>query len=262
MARVKISTLWLAIRSSDCTFSQAGQDALVGGLVGGALPVGLAAAKGVVSPFLSNIIAQVNPEGYARRQVAQAIAESGQTPNDIGSALQQAQLEGQGNFTVADALGNLGQRMLSSVARAPGEGRTNVVNTLENRQAGQGRRVANALSESFEAPETAAQTERRLTQARDEAADEEYGAVRDDANPVDVVDTINHVDNIIGSQPGQQFADAKRHRREPLAWLPGTEARVNPDDFSAVQRIRVDMADAAQSAAQNGYGNRAISAAF
>ena len=34
-------------------------------------------------------------------------------------------------------------------------------------------------------------------------------------------------------------------------------AGVNPDDFAAVQRIRGDMSDAAQSAAQSGYGNRA-----
>jgi hypothetical protein len=50
-------------------------------------------------------------------------------------------------------------------------GHTNVVNYLENRQAGQGWRIANALSEGFEAPETAA--ERRLTQARDNTADAE-----------------------------------------------------------------------------------------
>ena len=98
--------------------------------------------------------------------------------------------EGQGNYTVADALGNSGQRKLSSVARAPGEGRTNVVNTLEKRQAGQARRVANTLSEGFEVPETAAQTERRLTQARDEAANTEFGAVREDAKPLDLTNAI------------------------------------------------------------------------
>ena len=84
--------------------------------------------------------------------------------------------------------------MLSTVARAPGEGRTNVVNTLESRQAGQGRRVANAVSEGFETPETAAQTERRLTEARDEAADADYNAVRNDARPVDVSNVIATID--------------------------------------------------------------------
>ena len=150
--------------------TKAGESALTGALVGGALPIGFAAAKGVVSPFLSNIIAQINPEGLARRQVARAIVESGEAPDEIARALQQAQVQGQGNFTVADALGNAGQRMLSAVARAPGEGRTSVANFLENRQAGQGRRIINALAEEFDAPETAAQVECRLTLARDEAA--------------------------------------------------------------------------------------------
>jgi hypothetical protein len=175
--------------------TKAGESALTGALVGGALPIGFAAAKGVVSPFLSNIIAQINPEGLARRQVARAIVESGEAPDEIARALQRAQVQGQGNFTVADALGNAGQRMLSTVARAPGEGRTSVVNFLENRQAGQGRRVINALAEEFDAPETGA--ERRLTQARGEAANAEFGAVRNDANPVDLTRAIARIDETV-----------------------------------------------------------------
>lgn len=236
--------------------SKAGEGAITGGLTGAALPLGWASVKGAVSPFLSNIIAQVNPGGYARRQVARAIAESGQAPDEIATALQQAQAEGQGNYTLADALGNSGQRMLSSVARAPGDGRTNVVNYLENRQAGQGRRVSNALAEGFDAPETAAQTERRLTNARDETANDEFGAVRNDAGQVNLVDTINHIDGIIGTQPGQQLQTPNDSVEGVLRGFRERLARVNPDDFAAVQRIRGDMADAAQSAAQGGYGNR------
>jgi hypothetical protein len=80
--------------------------------------------------------------------------------------------------------------MLSTVARAPGEGRTSVANFLENRQAGQGRRIINALAEEFDAPETAAQVECRLTQTRDEAANANFGAVRNDANLVDLTRAI------------------------------------------------------------------------
>jgi hypothetical protein len=43
--------------------TKAGESALSGALVGGALPLGFAAAKGVVSPFLSNIIAQTRRLG-------------------------------------------------------------------------------------------------------------------------------------------------------------------------------------------------------
>jgi hypothetical protein len=144
--------------------------------------------------------------------------------------------------------------MLSSVARAPGEGRTNVVNTLENRQAGQGRRVANALSEGFEAPETGAQVERRLTQSRDEAANSEFGAVREGANPVDLTNAIARIDetltpgaNQIVSQQSNIANDtvesALQRFRDRM-----TDGQSNLSDFTAVQRVRGDLSDAVQSA--------------
>jgi hypothetical protein len=240
-------------------FSKAGEGFLMGGLIGGALPVAGAAAKGVVSPFLSNIIAQIDPQGYARRQVARAVVESGRPTADIGQDLATAASEGQGGYTLADALGNSGQRMLSTVARAPGEGRTTVVNTLENRQAGQGRRVSNALAEGFDAPETAAQTEARLTGARDTAANAEYDAIRADARPVDITDAVATIDRTLS--PGTAFHTniANDSVEAALANVRNklTDGTSNLTDFRAVQRVRGDVADLAQSAAQSGHGNKA-----
>jgi hypothetical protein len=103
-------------------------------------------------------------------------------------------------FTVADAMGNPGQRMLSTIARAPGEGRTDVVNFLDARQAGQGRRVANTLAEGFQAPETAARTEERLRFDRMVEANRNYSAARQGAGSVDVTPVIEHLDQTL--QPG------------------------------------------------------------
>lgn len=238
-------------------FNNALKGAAIGGAVGGLTPGALALAGGAVSPIVSNIRARINPEGYAQSQVARAIHESGASPVELENRVQQAVLEGQGVFNVADAMGNAGQRMLSTVARAPGEGRTAVVNALEARQADQGRRVSNALAEGFQAPQTAAQARAGMTTARDAAADTEYSAVRGGAGQVDVVPAINAIDRTIGTGPGQalqatndSIEGAMRPFRERLA-------RVNPDDFEAVSRIRSDMADAAQNARQTGYGNRA-----
>jgi hypothetical protein len=89
--------------------------------------------------------------------------------------------------------------MLSSVARAPAEGRTNVVNTLENRQAGQGRRVANTLSEGFERRRRLKPNE-GLHKPWDEAADAEFGAVREDATPVDLTNAIARIDETLTAQ--------------------------------------------------------------
>jgi hypothetical protein len=186
------------------SLAERGQNALTGGLlggaVGGAAPGAIAMGGAALSPLLSNIRARVNPQGFASNQVARAVIESGQTPQQIAGQVGQAAAEGQGMFTLADAMGNAGQRMLSTTARAPGPGRTAVVDFLEGRQAGQGRRVANTLAEGFDSPQTAAQTEARLTTQRGNEANVNYGQARHDAGAVNVTPAIEAIDQTL--QPG------------------------------------------------------------
>jgi hypothetical protein len=235
----------------------AGKGALAGALVGGGIPAATGIAGGVLGPIASNIRARINPGGVADSQLARALMESGQQGPAVEQSIQQAAQEGQPGFRVADALGNSGQRMLSTVARAPGAGRQQTVDFLEARQAGQGRRISNALAEGFDSANTAAQTEAALRAARGTAADAEYGAVRGGSNPVNLVDPINHLDRIIGTQPGQVITPANDSIEAALTPFRQRLARVNPDDFEAVQRIRGDMADAAETARRGGQGNRA-----
>ena len=241
--------------------AERGENALkgagLGAVVGGATPGVLGLLGAAASPVVSNIRARMNPQGYAQSQIARAASESGRPVAQITDDLAQAAREGQGMFTLADAMGNPGQRMLSSVARAPGQGRTDVVNFLENRQAGQGRRVSNALAEGFDSPQTAAQTEARLTAARTAEADANFGNVRANAGQVDVVPAINNLDRNIGTGPGQVITPANDSVEAVLTPFRQRLSRVDPNDFEAVQRIRFDMADAAQAARQQGYNNRA-----
>jgi hypothetical protein len=238
-------------------FAGAGKGALAGALVGGGLPAAGAIAGGVAGPIVSNIRAQINPGGVADSQLARALMHSGQSPQAVEQAVQQAGAEGQGVYRVADALGNSGQRLLSTVARAPGAGRQQTVDFLEARQAGQGRRVSNALAEGFDSPQTAAQTEAALTTARGTQANTDFGNVRAGSAPVDLVAPIDHLDRIIGTQPGQVVTAANDSVEAALTPFRQRLARVNPDDFEAVQRIRGDMADAAEAARRGGQGNRA-----
>lgn len=237
--------------------------ALIGGAVGGGLG---AVAPGAVSligqaaaPVISNIRARLNPAGFAQGQVARAIQESGQTPNQISLNMVQAANEGQGAYTLADAMGNAGQRMLSTVARAPGEGRTAVVNALEGRQADQGRRVAAALSEGFDAPVTGAQQRTAMEGARSAAADAEYGAARTNAQPVDVSNVVAHLDNQISPYGVPHDVASPNSINSVLGSIRRQLAndRGSANDFNLVQQIRHDVADMAQSALQSGQGNRA-----
>lgn len=246
--------------------ANAAKGAGTGALVGGALPVAGAIASGVAAPVLGNLRARINPEGYAQSQIARAVSESGQTPAQLGQAVADGNAAGQ-PFTLADALGNPGQRMLSTVTRAPGEGRTAAVDFLDARQAGQGRRVSNALAEGFDSPQTAAQTEARLTAARGTQADADYGAVRDDAQPVDVSNVLDHIDQQVSpfGIPHDRIAPDGITGRM-LAYrrmLGGTDNNLDGsaagglNDFNAAQRVRQELSDEIQSARQSGSGNKA-----
>ena len=160
--------------------------AMVGGAVGATLPGVLAAAKFLATPITSQISARMNPQAYAQSQVARAISEGKMTPHDIEIALQHADTEGQGVFTVADALGNSGQRLLSTVARSPGEGRTAVVEAMDSRQGDQGRRLTGALQEAFDAPQTAEQTRQAMVKQAGDEANINYAPVKSETQPIDV----------------------------------------------------------------------------
>jgi hypothetical protein len=237
-----------------------------GALIGGALPVAGAIAHGVTAPIFANIKARVNPEGFAQSQYARAIHESGQTPQQIGQTVQDANAAGL-PFTPADAMGNAGQKMLATVVRGPGQAGTDAVRFLESRQAGQGRRVANTLTEGFDSPQTAAQTEARLTAARDARADAEYGTVREDAQPVDVSNVLDHIDQQVapfGVPHDRISPDGITGRM--LAYrrmLGGTDNNLDGsaagglNDFNAAQMVRHDLSDEVRAATVAGQGNKA-----
>ena len=224
-----------------------------GAIVGGALGAAAPLAESLVSPFASRIKAMVNPEGYAESQVVRALGESGKSAGNITSAVRNAAAEGQPQFTVADAMGLPGQRMLSTVARDTGEGRTAVADALNSRQSGQGGRIVDSLEQGFGSRMTPAALEDAMTASRGANADAEYGAVRNDAGPVNVTPVLDHIDSILGPAQDQQLANVG----SALQGFRGRISRINPDDFQGAQRIRGDLADTIQSAVRSGANNKA-----
>lgn len=243
--------------------ANAAKGGLAGLLLGGVAPSALKLAGAVTAPIVSNISARINPGRYAQNQVARAISESGQAPQDIADAVRTAAQQGQPEFTLADAMGNPGQRMLSTVTRAPGQGRTEAVNFLDTRQAGQGRRVANALAEGFDSPETAQQTTNRLTAARDAASDVNYDAARAGAGPVDLTRTISRIDQTL--RPGVNRIATPQAGLAPdsvEAALGNVRSRLTDGrsvltDFESLQRVRGDLSDAIEAARRAGANNKA-----
>lgn len=137
----------------------------------------------------------------ASKALETALKRSGYTAQQIDDMLRQAAQEGQPEFMVADALGNSGQRMLSGIARQPGDSRQAVVDALMQRQEGQGNRIAGFLTDALDAPDTAAQRASSLTAARDATAKTAYDAARQGAKPVNLTPTIETIDGLLNRNP-------------------------------------------------------------
>jgi hypothetical protein len=218
------------------------QGAAIGGVLGG----GLQGIAEVAKPTLGFVSASIDPKGFAQRQLARGISESGKDARDIVREVAEAQRAGQ-PFSVADAMGNAGQRQLSVVARNPGEGRTMAVDFLDGRQAGQGRRIANMLSEGLDATKSAAQARTEMEAARKAGANVNYGAARDAAGAVDPSGAIAKADEFLSPgvsgmmSPRANIADdsvesAVRRARSYL-----TDGKSVLTDFNAALRAKQEL---------------------
>lgn len=226
---------------------------------------------GYMSPALANGIssagrAAVDPlagamnmgnKGRGRRAVADALQRSGKTVDEVDDAVRQAAREGQPEFMVADALGRPGQRMLTGVAKQPGDAREEIAKFLTERQAGQSDRMSASLADAFDAQGTATQRVDDLTEARTVAANEAYGNARTSAGPVDVSGAVNMVDDRIGAAEGAglRLNDTDRllaQRRDELVGEGGQTI-----DFDRVLSTKKELSNDIGVAMRAGAADRA-----
>jgi len=222
------------------------QDVEKGALIGG----GVGAAARPVASLLGGTISGIGSlfglgnESRAQNAMATAMRRAGMTADDVGDDLLTARQQGQPEYVVADSLGNAGQRMLTGIVRSPGEVRQQIVEQLQRRQAGQGRRLQNALVEGFGTPQTAAQTEDALTALRRSDANVNYPAAREAAGTVDPTGAIARADEFLGtagSLPRTNIADdsvegAVRRARSLLA-----DGNNIVSDFDTAFRAKVEL---------------------
>jgi len=249
---------------------RAGDAATTGGfgaLVGGAAPAVIQGARSLFDRAVAAPVASMRSapsQTRASQAVAAALERSGRTVDDVADSLTAAHRAGQPEFMTVDALGNPGQRMLSGIARQPGNASTQITDFLMNRQGGQARRIAGALDDSLNygnTGKTANQVRAGIEAARDAAADAQYGAARQGAGAVDVRPVIAAIDDTIGPMQGSGVAgdgvdDILRGFRNRIAApegkLPEGATAVELSDFNRLARLRKEMGDKAQSLAQSG----------
>jgi len=182
------------------------QGAGMGAVLGGAAYPAIQAVRGAGNAIGG--VLGIGNNSRAQTALAEAVSRSGLDEQQIAAALDDATRAGQSEFTVADAMGNAGQRMLSGVARSPGDMRQTIAETLLQRQMGQGERLSSALAEGFGARQTAQRTADRLTAARASDAARNYGAARAGAGTVDPTDAIRLADDFLSPGASRVFSNA------------------------------------------------------
>lgn len=162
------------------------QGGVTGGVLGLAAPAAIAGVSAVAKPVIAPVMARLRPDEYAAAAVSEGLTRSGSSVDDVARSLTAARADGQDVFTVADAMGNSGQRMLSTAARNPHDARQMVVDALLSRQMDQGRRVAGALQDASGSRMTASQFTDLASRSRSVDAGINYAPVATDPRAINV----------------------------------------------------------------------------
>ncbi|MEX2741080.1 hypothetical protein AB3480_06485 [Rhizobium mongolense] len=240
-----------------------GTGVFLGAGMGAALPSVATAVGGAVKGMSAPLMAPFQPAKYTDRALSTYLRRSGKTPEQIASIMRSATDDGQNMYTIADAMGNAGQRALVPAVRTPNDARQHIVEQLLRRQQGQPQRLANALAEGFDAPQTAERTTNALTSARDTEANRLYGAARGQATPVNVTPILETIDQTLS--PGvNQIARPRDNIAHDsiegaLARVRGmiSDGRSQVTDFDTLFRTKLDLDDMVKRAEAQGAGNRA-----
>lgn len=244
-------------------------NAAVGGTVGAMVPPALAGLRAgrnaVVNPIAGAL--NIGNDTRANSAFARALRNSGKSMDEIEAYLASAVEEGQDVVTMADAMGDAGQRALSGVTSQPGPGRTMAAGLLDARQADQGDRIAQFLVDGFGADQTADAARAGIRSARDEAADVAYTAARQQAAPVDIRGAVRVIDDRIGGMQGRGVAGdgtdgalakvrARLMSTSPEA-MGDDVSSIELSDFDRVLGVKQDVQDMIGVAVRQGRNNEA-----
>lgn len=172
-----------------------GAGALLGGVTGGLARPVVDLGSGVVNAAAG--LVGLGNTGRAQNAIAEALSRSGKSVDDVSDDLARASQDGQPDYWVADSLGKSGQRMLSGIARSPGDQRQVIAEKLTARQMDQGGRVAAALQDASGSPLTASQYKDMLEQSRGTQAKLNYDPVKTDITPIDITEAVRRANKSI-----------------------------------------------------------------
>lgn len=214
-----------------------------GAALGGALPLAAEGIKVAAAKPLSNLLATRDPKTAVAAKLAEDLKASGKSLDQVKLEIDNANAAGV-PITLADVLGNEGQRRLYTAAGASGPGREFAKTFLNRRQAGQADRVSNILDEGLGLDQIGRPTARRyeeaLTDVRKNAADRNYPAARRGAGEVDVSPVIDFANtNLVPSVNPARENSVERAVSDAVSYLRGEEGDIS--NFSQALQAKTEI---------------------
>lgn len=178
---------------------------------------------------------RLNPDGAVTDALRKRLERSGQSVDDIVSKFRSSADDGNTQLTVADALGNEGQRTLAGLARTPSAERNRITEFLNQRQAGQSDRLGQGIAGGF-GEETAEQATKRLTDIRRTTDNANFGAIPD--QPISLAATSQAVkDALKTTNSGVKLTKAEKRIKGVRDTLFGDNgSNVSSDRVAQIRR--------------------------
>lgn len=144
----------------------------IGTLVGGAIPAVIEGGRALYQTG-KNLLGGGNSEQKALAHILRSMERSGTTPEQIASEVGEASARGVPAAPL-DRMGDSGVRLGRTIQTIPGRGSEALTEFVDERQAGQGERLANVLRKNLGNADDFAQTADDLLAARREQASPHY----------------------------------------------------------------------------------------
>lgn len=202
----------------------AGKGALVGGAIGGAIPAVGAAYRGIVKPTagkvasaatgVKNLVLPGEAGDAATRKIIQRLQDSGMTPQDLQTALQNAP----GGTAAIDVGGENLQRLGEAVANIPGESAQTAKDFVTQRAEGATQRIKGNIGQYVSSGGDLSTLSKNLIEKGSKEADPLYEAAYK-ANP-DMQSPV--LDRILQTDAGKEALSYAANRMNNKMALMGT----------------------------------------
>jgi len=212
------------------TADNARRGAMIGGAIGSLAPAAVATGATIKDAALGGVdnVLDRASTGRAARSVAETVRRSGQSADDITRAVTRAQDAGQPMYRAVDAMGDAGRRRLSGIVRSGGDNSAEIADYLRQRTIDAPDRMIQFTDEAFGLDGKTRQVlEGQVKGNRKKVADALYSRAAQDAQPVDVRESVAVMDDTISQMTNSGITPPAMVRE--MTELRGRLAGMTPD---------------------------------